>query len=152
MIDMTSYPALPAFAIAAIALFLKVSLTSAAQVVARLRSRAFLLPEDAALMRVRTQAAEAPFVQRCANVWRNDSENLPLFLVLALTYTLTGASPAAAPWLFGAYVAVRYLHTAAYLRAAQPWRAILYLTGMLVCWIIAVRILLHIAGSAGMVA
>ncbi len=147
---MVDYPALPVFAIAVVALFVKVTLTSMVQVVCRFRSRAFLLPEDAALVRVRPQTAEAPFVQRCANVWRNDTENLPLFLVLALTYTLLGASLASAQWLFAAYVVLRYVHTLAYLRGLQPWRALLYMSGMLVCWIIAVRIIMQIAASFAM--
>lgn len=36
-----------------------------------------------------------------------------------------------------AYVLLRYLHTAVYLRGLQPWRALLYLGGLGVCWIIA---------------
>jgi len=142
---LTEYPAFPAFALAVVALFAKVTLTSVLQVVCRFRSRAFLLPEDAALVRVPPQATEAPFVQRCANVWRNDTENLPLFLLLALTYTLMGGSMASAQWLFAAYVVLRYLHTYAYLRGWQPWRALLYMAGMLVCWIIAVHLVMQVA-------
>lgn len=142
---MSEYPAFPAFAMAVVALFAKVTLTSVLQVVCRFRSRAFLLPEDAALAGVRPQAAETPFVQRCASVWRNDTENLPLFLLLALTYTLLGASMASVQWLFTSYVVLRYLHTFAYLRGWQPWRALLYMAGMLVCWMIAVQLVMRVA-------
>lgn len=139
---MHAYPALPAFAAALVALFLKTTLTSIAQVISRVLAGTFLMPEDAALMRKRPVAAEAAFVQRCANVWRNDVENLPLFVALALTYVLLGASMESARTLFAAYVVLRYLHTAVYLRGLQPWRALLYLSGMAVCWVIAVRILM----------
>jgi uncharacterized MAPEG superfamily protein len=142
---MHDYPALPAFAFALLALFLKTTLTSVLQVVSRVRAGTFLIPEDAALMRKKPVAAEAAFVQRCANVWRNDVENLPLFLILALTYVLLGASLESARVLFAAYVLLRYLHTAVYLRGLQPWRALLYLSGMAVCWVIAVRIVLLLA-------
>lgn len=141
---MHDFPALSAFAMALLALFLKTTLTSVIQVLSRLRAGAFLLPEDAALMRRKPVAAEASFVQRCANVWRNDVENLPLFLMLALSYTLLGASLESARLLFGMYVALRYVHTLVYLRGLQPWRALLYLAGMAVCWVIAVRIMLLI--------
>lgn len=141
---MSEYPAFPAFAVAVVALFAKVTMTSVVQVVCRFQSRAFLLPEDAALAGVRPQAAEAPFVQRCASVWRNDTENLPLFLLLALTYTLLGASLASAQWLFTSYVVLRYFHTIAYLGGRQPWRAMLYIAGMLVCWVIAVQLVVRI--------
>lgn len=143
---MHAYPALPAFAVALVALFLKTTLTSMTQVISRIIAGTFLMPEDAALMRKRPVAAEAAFVQRCANVWRNDVENLPLFLVLALTYVLLGASLDSARTLFAAYVALRYLHTAVYLRGLQPWRALLYLSGMAVCWVIAVKIVMLVAG------
>ena len=135
-----AFPALPALAWALLALFAKTSLTSLLQVVSRIRAGVFPIPEDARLIGGRHTAAEAPFVQRCANVWRNDTENLPLFLALALAYVLLGASAASARWLFGAYVLIRYAHTTVFLLGLQPWRALLYLSGMAVCWTIAVRI------------
>jgi glutathione S-transferase len=138
---MTTYPALPAFALALIALFLKTTLTSMLQVAARFRARTFLLPEDAALARTKQCEAEAPFVQRCANVWRNDVENLPLFIALALAYVLLGAPLESAQWLFSVYVLLRYAHTVIYLRGLQPWRVLAYYGGLAVCWIIAIRIL-----------
>ena len=61
------------------------------QIVSRLRARTFLLPEDAALLQVPASLEEAPLVRRCAAVWRNDVENLPLFLALALSWVLAGA-------------------------------------------------------------
>lgn len=138
----TSLPALPVFALALVALFAKTTLTSALQVVSRLRAGVFPIAEDARLMRKPPADAEADFVRRCANVWRNDTENLPLFIALALTYTLLGAPAAAAQALFGTYVLLRYLHTLVFLRGLQPWRAITYLVGLGVCWAIAVRSLL----------
>jgi glutathione S-transferase len=108
-------------------------------VVARLRARTFLLPEDAALLRVRPVAAEANIVQRCAWVWRNDVENLPLFLALALAFVLAGAPASSAALFFTLYVALRYLHTLAYLLGLQPWRAILFLGSLATCWAIAIK-------------
>jgi uncharacterized MAPEG superfamily protein len=139
---MFAYPALPAFAFALVALFLKTTLTSMLQVAGRFRTRTFLLPEDAAMVRTRPRDAEAPFVQRCANVWRNDVENLPLFIALALTYVLLGASLESAQWLFAAFVVIRYAHTVVYLRGLQPWRVLVYYAGLAVCWVIAIRIVL----------
>jgi len=139
---MDAYPALPAFSLALAALFLKTTLTSVLQVASRIRSRAVIVPEDARMFGFRPKTAESPFVQRCANVWRNDVENLPLFMVLALTYVLLGAPLASAQWLFAAYVLIRYTHTVMYLRGLQPWRAVAFFSGLTVCWVIAIRILL----------
>lgn len=143
----STYPALPAFVLALVALFTKTSLTSALQVVSRLRAGVFPIPEDARLMRRRPAEAEADFVRRCANVWRNDTENLPFFLALALAYVLLGATKESAQMLFGAYVVLRYLHTLVFLLGLQPWRALLYLASMAVCWTIAVQsLMLALAG------
>lgn len=144
---MDNLPGLAAFAIALVALFAKTTLTSMVQVVSRLRSGQFPLPEDAALMGRKPAQAEAALPQRCANIWRNDVENLPLFLALALSYVLLGASRESAQLLFGVYVGVRYAHTVAYLAGRQPWRAVFYLAGLGVCWVIAFRIV----GLAGIV-
>lgn len=141
---MQNYPALQPFALALLALFLKTSVTSIAQVVSRFRSGRYLMPEDAALVGRQASTSEAPFVQRFAYVWRNDVENLPLFLLLAFSYVLLGAAREPASWLFGGYVLIRYLHTLIYLRGLQPWRTVLYLSGLALCWIIAGAILVKI--------
>lgn len=146
---MPDYPALPAFALALVALFLKTTLISAMQVTGRFRTRSFTNPEDAALLGLRPRQEEAPFVQRCASVWRNDVENLPLFLALALSYVLLGAPAEEARKLFALYVGLRYAHTAVYLYGLQPWRALLYLAGMAVCWTIALRIVLLLLAQEG---
>ncbi|MBI5259735.1 MAG: MAPEG family protein [Burkholderiales bacterium] len=144
----SAYPALPAFTVALVALFMKTTLTSGLQVVSRVRAGVFPIPEDARLMRKRPADAEADFVRRCANVWRNDTENLPLFLALALAYVLLGAPAQAAQVLFGAYVVLRYVHTLVFLLGLQPWRAVLYLAGMVVCWTMALKsIALLLAGT-----
>lgn len=142
MIDASALPALPAFALAAAALFLKTTLTSVLQVVSRLHAGVFPIPEDARLLRRPVAAGEAAFVERCARVWRNDGENLPMFLAVALAYTLLGARGDSAALLFGAYVLLRYLHTAVFLAGLQPWRALSYLAGLAVCWTIAIKALL----------
>ncbi|MBI3284430.1 MAG: MAPEG family protein [Burkholderiales bacterium] len=48
---------------------------------------------------------------------------------------------ATAQTLSGGYVLLRYLHTAVYLRGLQPWRALLFLSGMLICWLLALAII-----------
>ncbi|MDI1364049.1 MAG: MAPEG family protein [bacterium] len=146
---MTNYPALPVFVLALTALFFKATVLSAVQVVSRLKARTFLLPEDARLMRVATTPQEHPFVVRCGNVWRNDLENIPFFLAAALAFTLLGGAASTATWIFGGFVVVRYLHTAIYLRGLQPWRAMAFLTGLVITWSLIIATLqLLFAGGA----
>ena len=137
MTSISAFPALPALAFALTALFAKTSFTSVLQVLSRLRAGVFPIPEDARLMGKKPAQAETDFVRRCANVWRNDTENLPLFAALGLTYVLLGAPAGSAQLLFGAYVVLRYAHTAVFLLGLQPWRAIFFLAGLAVCWAIA---------------
>lgn len=131
---MSAYPALPILVIALVALLLKATLLSLVQVAARLRARTFLVPEDAMLMHVAVSDREHPFVVRCGNVWRNDLENIPYFLAAALTFTMLGGAASTAAWIFGGFIAVRFLHTAIYLRGLQPWRAAAFLTGLALTW------------------
>lgn len=135
----SSFPALPAYTLALVALFAKTTFTSMLQVVRRVRSGVFPIPEDARLMGRHPSATEADAVRRCADVWRNDTENLPLFMALGLVYVLLGAPADAAQGYFGAYVVLRYVHTAVFLRGLQPWRALAFLAGLGVCWVIAVQ-------------
>ena len=146
---MTNYPALPVFVLALTALFFKATVLSAVQVVSRLKARTFLLPEDARLMGLATTPQEHPFVVRCGNVWRNDLENIPFFLAAALAFTLLGGAASTATWIFSGFVVVRYLHTAIYLRGLQPWRAMAFLTGLVITWslIIATLQLLFSGGA-----
>lgn len=114
----------------------------------RLRSGAFLIAEDARLMGRPPADTESDFVRRCANVWRNDTENLPFFLAIALTYVLLGASTAQAQVVFAAFVLLRFAHTAVFLLGLQPWRAVCYLSGLAVCWFIAAQCLWLAAARA----
>lgn len=135
---MLAYPAVPVLVFALCALFFKATLLSFVQVVARLKARTFLVPEDAKLMHVPVSDREHAFVVRCGNVWRNDLENIPYFLVAALTFTVLGGAASTAGWLFGGFVAMRYLHTAIYLRGLQPWRALAFLTGLTLTWVLVI--------------
>lgn len=130
-------PALGVWVWALVALLLKTTLTSILQVHSRIRAGVFPIAEDARLMRRSPAAQEAPFVARCAQVWRNDTENLPFFLAVSLAYCLLGASVASAQAWLGAYVLLRWLHTGVYLAGLQPWRALSYLAGLAVCWALA---------------
>lgn len=83
--------------------------------------------------------AEAPLAQRCASVWRNDLENIPLFLFAALIFTVLGGSENLAAWLFGTYIVARYLHTVSYLLGRQPWRALCYLASVGTTWTVTLH-------------
>ena len=127
MTALTLFPALPALAWALAALLAKTTLTSVLQMVSRARSGVFPIPEDARLMRGTIAADESPFVRRCANVWRNDTENLPFFLAVALVHVLLGAPadterkrPSSVDLMFGATQLMMQSIVANKLRQCRP--------------------------------
>ena len=69
---------------------------------------------------------EAPAVLRAKRVHLNDLESIPAFLVLALLFTLSGASATAGWAYFGTFFVARTLHTIFYLNSIQPWRTMMF--------------------------
>lgn len=121
------------FALTTVALFLKMFATALAQGVARIGSRAFVNPEDAAAFgKTSPAAAEHPIAERGQRALRNDVENIPIFLFLALCYVQMGCWEPGARIYFPVFVLARIGHTATMIRPVQPLRNRLYLLGLLV--------------------
>jgi uncharacterized MAPEG superfamily protein len=128
--------------VALLVLFVKMYANSVVQAVARLRHRAFAWPEDAGLVRGGEVVARDPeLVERASRCWRNDLENIPIFLFLGLGYVLCGGTPWWAAIYFTAFTVARIAHTTFYLCALQPHRNLAYQVGVLVCFALAIQIL-----------
>jgi glutathione S-transferase len=119
------------YSLCVVALFLKMFGLSVYQGFHRIGTRTFVNPDDAAVFNKLPAAEELPQVQRAAQAWLNDLENIPIFIGLGTAYVLTGASPGAATWLFSTFTIARILHTLMYLLGLQPWRTITYAVGIL---------------------
>jgi uncharacterized MAPEG superfamily protein len=121
------------YALCTVILFLKMFAVGIVQGLTRQRHKAFTLPEDARMI-VQTEAVttEHPAVMRANNAYRNDLENIPLFLVLALIYQGLQCWPGGAPVYFVLFTLGRIGHTYSYLKALQPWRSLAYFVGLLV--------------------
>ena len=113
-------------------LAVKMWANSIVQVFCRFKYRAFVNEEDAQQFGaiLKTQLipvkAEHPMVERAALCWRNDLENIPLFLIIALGYVLVGGDTTIGLVYFTIYSLSRALHTIFYLNRLQPWRTIAY--------------------------
>ena len=59
----------------------------------------------------RSAADELPIVKRAAMAWRNDLENIPIFLFLGMIYVTLGCSPAARTSISRIFTVARILHT-----------------------------------------
>lgn len=85
---------LSTYALCVVALFLKMLAISCYQGYFRLRFTAFINPEDAAVFNRSAQAAERPEVSRAMRAWRNDLENIPMFIALGGGWRLRWMRPA----------------------------------------------------------
>lgn len=125
--------ALEYWIITAFILFVKMFFNSAVQGWVRIRNRAFVRPDDAAFFGGTAPLdRELPLVDRAQQCWRNDLENIPIFLFVCLGLVLIGGS---ADWVgiyCVAFVIARILHTAFYLIPRQPHRNIAYQLGVIV--------------------
>lgn len=119
------------YAITAIVLALKMAAISLAQGRARVAAGIFVNPEDATTFAGTAAAEEAPAVQRAARAWRNDLENIPIFLILAWIYVAAGLSVTAFVIYCVVFMVCRIAHTICYLNAVQPLRTIAFTVGAL---------------------
>lgn len=126
-----------------VVLFFKMAAISLVQASGRMRNDAFAWPEDARVFgRGSAPATREPeIVERATRCWRNDLENIPIFLFLGLGYVLSGGVPWWAAVYFGLFTAARIAHTFFYLRGRQPHRNIAYMIGLLVCVALAVHLI-----------
>ena len=103
---------------------------------ARLRHRQFVNPEDANVVgqvighKLPPVPEDHPMVQRAACCWRNDLENIPMFLMVALGYGLLGGGASWGAVYLGTFAIARASHTVFYLAGWQPWRFLAYLLGV----------------------
>jgi len=74
-------------------------------------------------------AGESPEVAHALRIQRNDVESIPVFFAVGLAYALGVATPFGATVYFWTYTVARVLHTIAYTRHLQPWRAICWILG-----------------------
>jgi uncharacterized MAPEG superfamily protein len=119
------------YAITAIVLTLKMAAISLAQGRGRVGSSIFVNPEDAQFFHGQEASAEAPAVQRASRAWRNDLENIPIFLILAWIYVAAGLSVKAFVIYCVIFMLGRVVHTVCYLNSIQPMRTIAFVIGLL---------------------
>ena len=117
------------YAITAIVLALKMAAISIVQGRARVNAGIFTNPEDAKAFGGQQASAEAPMVERASRAWRNDLENIPIFLIIAWIYVAAGLSASAFVIYCIVFMAARIVHTICYLNAIQPARTIAFTIG-----------------------
>jgi len=117
------------YALTAIVLALKMSSIAIVQGRARLKAGVFVNPEDAHTFHAEQAAEDAPMVLRGSRAWRNDLENIPMFLILAGIYVIAGLSTTAFVVYCLVFIAARIVHTVCYINGIQPMRTISFTIG-----------------------
>ena len=119
------------YALTAIILAFKMSAISIVQGRARTQAKKFLNPEDARTLGGESVTEEVEMVLRGGRAWRNDLENIPIFLILGWIYVAAGLSTTLFIVYCAVFVIARIFHTICYLNAVQPLRTISFVVGSL---------------------
>lgn len=137
-------PLLKIYALTAIVLTFKMAAIAVVQGRGRVGAQTFDNPEDAKLFGGKFEAQQVPPVERASKAWRNDLENIPIFLILAWIYVAAGLSVGAFEIYCVIFVVARILHTIFYLNAIQPWRTIAYTVGAIAMLVMMIQLLIRV--------
>ncbi len=134
-------PAFPPYAIAASIVAVHMLLLALWTGTVRVRSKAYVNPEDAKLSNAENVEVDHPDVQRVKRAHQNLIENAVPFFAVGLLYVLTNGSRTGALAYFGTFVAARVLHSLFYLWGRQPFRTLMFAVGVLATLGMAVHVL-----------
>ena len=127
MEELAANPAFRTYAVCAAVLVLKMAFSAIYTGSRRQAHQGYINSEDATVFGKAGAAAaatESAEVAHALRIQRNDLENIPGFLVIALIYVLSGASATGAAIYFWTFTIARIIHTIVYMKHLQPWRAI----------------------------
>jgi uncharacterized membrane protein YecN with MAPEG domain len=136
---------LPTYALTAVVLELKMASIAVVQGRGRMSSGRFPLAEDAQMFGAAEAAAtEAPIVDRASRAWRNDLENIPIFLILAGIYVAAGLSGKAFALYCLVFTVARIAHTYMLIKGIQPWRTISFVVGAIAMLLMMIHIFIGV--------
>ncbi|XP_074608473.1 microsomal glutathione S-transferase 1-like [Acropora palmata] len=80
-------------------------------------------------------------VDRARRAHQNDLENIPIFLLIALLYTLLNLSPVRGIWCLRIFTAARFLHSIAYFNSVSKPRGLGFGIGSVCLAILGVSVM-----------
>ncbi|MGF1590414.1 MAG: MAPEG family protein [Pleurocapsa sp.] len=130
------------YGLTVVALFVKMFAMVLVQVYGRYKHRGFSNPEDAVIFdkffgHQPDASKQSELVDRAQSVLRNDGENIPIFLFLAMTYVQLGCWQTGLIIYLPLFVIGRIAHAISYLTALQPWRNLSYQLGLWVMFVMS---------------
>ncbi|MBC7474793.1 MAG: MAPEG family protein [Candidatus Sericytochromatia bacterium] len=141
---MESPIALKIYAVCCIILFLKIFALGMVQGASRAKNKVFMKPEDAKMAGGVVSTSDTPMAITAGNAIKNDLENIPMFLFLALVYVMTNCWDRGSLIYFSIFTFARIMHSVCFLKAIQPWRSIFYGIALLMTFIVSGHILYRI--------
>jgi uncharacterized MAPEG superfamily protein len=132
------------YAFTTIVLAIKMTLIGVVQGRARTGAGVFLNPEDAKMFGGKEVPEEPEMVQRASRAWRNDLENIPIFLILAWIYVAAGLSAGAFVIYCLVFMAARIIHTICYINSLQPWRTAAFTVGAAVMLVLMIHLFIKV--------
>ncbi len=119
------------YAITSVLLFLKLLSTAVVQGFVRIKTKTFRHFEDAAFFtRTSPSDMDHPVAITASNIFRNDLENIPIFLFLLIGYIQLDCWEEGSAIYSTLFVFSRILHAIFYFIPRQPWRNISYDLGI----------------------
>ncbi|XP_046400235.1 microsomal glutathione S-transferase 1-like [Ischnura elegans] len=111
----------------------------------RFKKKVFISPEDTTLKLGSTVRHDDPDIERARRAQLNDLENIPIFWIIGLLYTLTKPEPLIAVNIFRIYFFARAIHTFVYAFVVfpQPARALSFFVGFAVTVYMTVEVFLY---------
>jgi uncharacterized MAPEG superfamily protein len=145
-----SFTSIKVLAVCCVILFIKMLWVGVVQTLTRAKTGEFTNPIDAKFFAKREPVEKDPvMVERGANAFRNDLENIPMFLFLGLMYSLLGCWELGALIYFSIFTVTRINHSISYLKGLQPWRTVSYSIGAAVSIVVCAHILYQVFFHVG---
>lgn len=131
------YQLMPEWVLLCAAMLIKSVVQSMLQVWVRIRYQLYATGEDKKLFfyfrkknNVDMESGEEA-LSRYSKLWQNDLEGIPLFLLIALGYTLLGGHPGWGLMYFSVFAIARTSYAICYVKGVQPGRGISWDIGLI---------------------
>jgi uncharacterized MAPEG superfamily protein len=132
------------YALTTIVLALKMAAIAIVQGRARTSAGVFINAEDAKSFGGKQAPEEVEMVQRASRAWRNDLENIPIFLILAWIYVAAGLSTGAFAIYCLVFTLARIVHTICYINSIQPWRTAAFVVGTITMVVLMITLFIKV--------
>lgn len=146
-VAMLNDPAFKTLSVCAVILFFKMFGVGTYTALVRRKVGTTLNPEDQKTLGGKLVEIDPPEVQRVQRAHRNDMENIPVFLSIAILAVLAGVNRTGQEICVIGFTVARIAHSITYLRGMSPWRSISFGSGALASAALMIMLLIRVLGA-----